>query len=139
MQTLSRGKLDALRALYPKGTRVELVQMDDPYNKDLQPGCKGTVDHIDSIGTIHVSWDCCSSLGVVFGKDLCRKITGEVGLARSAVEICTRQKAALQIMFFATVKSTAEFGAVRKAGLSLVSDALTAVLCTATSTIGDAM
>lgn len=40
MATLTRGKLDALRALYPKGTRVELVHMQDPYNKDLKPGSK---------------------------------------------------------------------------------------------------
>ena len=82
MATLTRGKLDALRALYPKGTRVELVHMQDPYNKDLKPGSKGTVDHIDDIGTIHVSWDCGSGLGVVYGEDQCRKITGEVGLCK---------------------------------------------------------
>ena len=79
MATLTRGKLDTLRALYPKGTRVELVHMQDPYNKDLKPGSKGTVDHIDDIGTIHVSWDCGSNLGIVYGEDSCRKVVEENG------------------------------------------------------------
>ena len=61
--------LDALRARYPKGTRVELISMDDPYNTKLKPGCQGTVDHIDDIGTIHVNWDCGSGLGLVYGED----------------------------------------------------------------------
>ena len=53
---------------------VELVSMDDPYNTKLVPGCRGTVIAVDSIGTIHVSWDCGSSLGVVYGVDSCRKV-----------------------------------------------------------------
>ena len=50
--------------------------MDDPYNRKLVPGCKGTVISVDSIGTIHVAWDCGSSLGVTYGEDACRKVTG---------------------------------------------------------------
>lgn len=63
-----------LREQYPAGTRVELVQMDDPYNNRLYPGCRGTVISVDSIGTIHVQWDCGSSLGIVYGVDFCRKV-----------------------------------------------------------------
>ncbi len=66
--------LQRLREQYPAGTRVELVQMDDPYNNRLYPGCRGTVISVDSIGTIHVQWDCGSSLGVVYGVDSCRKV-----------------------------------------------------------------
>lgn len=57
-----------LKKEYPAGTRVELVRMDDPYTK-LRPGDRGTVRDVDDIGTIHVSWDCGSSLGVVDGED----------------------------------------------------------------------
>lgn len=32
------------RAMYPKGTRVELVEMNDPY-RDMPAGLKGTVNH----------------------------------------------------------------------------------------------
>jgi hypothetical protein len=62
-----------LREKYPTGTRVELVHMDDPYTK-LTVGDKGTVNHVDDMGTIHISWDCGSSLGVVYGEDIIRKI-----------------------------------------------------------------
>ena len=71
---ISKATLQALRDRYPKGTRVELVSMNDPYNRKLVPGCQGTVISVDSIGTIHVSWDCGSSLGIVYGEDSCRRI-----------------------------------------------------------------
>jgi len=67
--------LEFLRETFTEGTRVELLAMDDPYNKKLKPGCRGTVKSVDDMGTIHVSWDCGSSLGVVYGEDLCKKIT----------------------------------------------------------------
>lgn len=73
-QMISKEALQALRERYPKGTRVELISMNDPYNKKIKPGCRGTVVSVDSIGTIHVAWDCGSSLGVVYGEDNCRKI-----------------------------------------------------------------
>lgn len=62
-----------LREKYPKGTRVELVHMDDPYTS-LTTGDKGTVRFVDDIGTIHISWDCGSSLGAVYGVDVITKI-----------------------------------------------------------------
>jgi hypothetical protein len=73
---LSKERLQAIRKAYPAGTRVELVHMNDPYNKKLVPGSKGTVKAVDDIGTIHVAWDCGSSLGAVFGEDVIRKVTG---------------------------------------------------------------
>ncbi len=74
---ISKEALQALRERYPKGSRVELVHMDDPYNRKLVPACKGTVVAVDSIGTIHVAWDCGSSLGIVYGEDSCRKVVEE--------------------------------------------------------------
>ena len=76
---ISKAALQALRECYPQGTRVELIHMDDPYNRKLVPGCKGTVVAVDSIGTIHVAWDCGSSLGIVYGEDSCRKVVEENG------------------------------------------------------------
>ena len=75
MRTLSKEALQALRERYPKGTRVELVQMDDPYNRKLVPGCKGTVLAVDSIGTLHCEFDNGRCLGVVPGEDSFRKLT----------------------------------------------------------------
>ena len=73
MLGLTKERLQALREAYPAGCRVELVHMDDPYNRKLVPGSKGTVKAVDDIGTIHVAWDCGSFLGVVLGEDSCRR------------------------------------------------------------------
>ena len=67
-------QLKQLREEYPEGTRVELIYMDDPYNRKLAPGCRGTVKYVDDMGTIHMSWDCGSGLGLVFGVDEYRKV-----------------------------------------------------------------
>ena len=67
-----RAAIDMLRINYPKGTRVELVKMDDAKAPPI--GTLGTVTTVDSIGTIHVNWDNGSTLGVVLGEDICRKI-----------------------------------------------------------------
>lgn len=67
-------EVERLRKQYPKGTRVELVRMNDPYTK-LKPGDKGSVTWVDDAGTIQISWDCGSSLGVVYCEDSCRIIT----------------------------------------------------------------
>jgi hypothetical protein len=79
MSMIKPWQLEQLRKEYPIGTRVELIHMDDPYNKKLVPGCKGTVRWVDDWGTIHVNWDCGSGLGVVYGEDSCRKVVEENG------------------------------------------------------------
>ena len=58
----------ALRRQYPKGARVALVRMNDPYTK-LRPGDLGTVDFIDDAGTLFCRWDNGSTIGAVFGED----------------------------------------------------------------------
>ena len=74
MFNIPKETLAKLRETYTEGSRVELLHMDDPYNTKLVPGCKGTVKFVDDTGTIHVRWDCGSSLGVVYGEDSCRKL-----------------------------------------------------------------
>ena len=69
----SREIVESLRKEYPAGTRIRLISMDDPYSR-LRPGDQGTVAAVDSIGTIHVNWDCGSSLGVAFGEDHVEKL-----------------------------------------------------------------
>jgi hypothetical protein len=69
----SKETVKLLRKQYPQGARVELVSMDDPYTK-LKPGDKGTVAWVDDAATIHVNWDCGSSLGIVYGEDSCKVI-----------------------------------------------------------------
>ena len=69
----SKGVVERLRRMYPAGTRIELISMNDPYTK-LIPGDRGTVEFVDDIGTIHVRWDCGSGLGVAYDEDVIRKI-----------------------------------------------------------------
>ena len=71
---ISKETVKRLKEQYPRGTRVELVHMSDPFNTKLTPGCRGTVSHVDDIGTIHVDWDCGSGLGIAYGEDTCRKV-----------------------------------------------------------------
>ena len=70
MLVLSDRIIAELREQFPKGCRVELIRMDDPQAPPVST--KGTVTHIDDIGTIHVKWDNGSGLGVVYGEDECR-------------------------------------------------------------------
>lgn len=70
---VSDAVLACLKKEFPVGTRVELVRMDDKYTT-MVPGERGTVRCVDDAGTIHVNWDCGSSLGVVYGTDICKKI-----------------------------------------------------------------
>lgn len=59
---------------YPAGTRIVLEQMDnDP--RPIPPGTKGTVVHVDDIGTLHCDFDNGRHLGLVPGKDSFRKLT----------------------------------------------------------------
>lgn len=70
---LNNENIERLRSQYPVGTRIELIFMDDPYTT-LTSGDQGTVKFVDDIGTIHVSWDKGSSLGLVHGVDKFKKI-----------------------------------------------------------------
>ena len=65
--------VERVRKMYPEGTRVELIRMDDPYTR-LKPGDKGTVRMVDDTGTVFVDWDCGSGLGIVYGIDRVRKL-----------------------------------------------------------------
>lgn len=75
MNKLNPATQQRLRETYLPGTRVELDHMDDPYNRKQFPGSRGTVVAVDDIGTIHVAWDCGSSLGVCYGEDMCHVVT----------------------------------------------------------------
>lgn len=56
------------RSYYGPGTRIELVCMNDPY-APVPAGTKGTVDHVDSMNTLHMHWDNGRTLGLVPGVD----------------------------------------------------------------------
>jgi hypothetical protein len=68
----SRETVERIRKQYPAGCRVELVRMDDIQAPPI--GTKGIVTGVDDTGSIMVRWENGSSLNVVYGEDLCRKI-----------------------------------------------------------------
>ena len=69
----SRAIVEMLRKQYPKGTRVELLDMDDRQAPPI--GTLGTVNGVDDIGSIMVRWDNGSSLSVVYGEDSVRIVS----------------------------------------------------------------
>ena len=56
-------KVKRLKEMYPAGTRIQLDHMDDPFHP-VAGGTMGTVKFVDDTGTIHMSWDSGSSLGL---------------------------------------------------------------------------
>ena len=69
----SKAVVEMLRRQYPKGTRVELLDMDDRQAPPI--GTLGTVNGVDDIGSIMVRWDNGSSLSVVYGEDSVRIVS----------------------------------------------------------------
>ena len=74
MEFPSRDVVNMLRVKYPKGTRVMLLEMDDPQAPPI--GTKGTVRHVDDAAGIGVNWDNGSTLSAIYGVDRIRKIDG---------------------------------------------------------------
>ena len=72
MRIAGADKVKRLREQYPVGSRVELLEMDDPQAPPI--GTKGTVKGVDDIGSIMVAWDNGCGLSVAFGVDACRKV-----------------------------------------------------------------
>ena len=75
MRFPSQRQVEEMRRRYPKGTRIELENMDDPQAPPI--GTQGTVLCVDDTGSIMVAWDNGSHLNVIYGEDRVRKISGE--------------------------------------------------------------
>ena len=67
MQFPSREQIAALRERYPRGTRVELLGMDDPQAPPM--GTRGEILVVDDAGQILVRWETGSSLSLISGVD----------------------------------------------------------------------
>ena len=73
MKFPNKAVVESIRSQYPAGTRVELVQMDDAQAPPV--GTLGTVWGVDDTGSIMVNLDNGSGLNVVYGVDICRKVS----------------------------------------------------------------
>ena len=65
----SRKEVERIKKMYPKGTRIQIERMNDPYHP-IERGTKGTVDYVDDAGTLHCTFDNGRSLGVVTDADI---------------------------------------------------------------------
>ena len=72
MRFPSKETVERIRSQYPKGTQVELIQMDDVQAPPV--GTLGTVLGVDDIGSLLMRWDNGSGLNVVYGEDIVRKV-----------------------------------------------------------------
>lgn len=72
MRMIQLEQLRHLRATYPPGTRVTLVQMDDQQAPPI--GTEGTVMGVDDTGSLLVNWDNGSGLNIIWGVDTVRKV-----------------------------------------------------------------
>ena len=68
----NREAVERVRREFPAGTRVELVRMDDVQAPPI--GTKGTVTGVDDTASVMVAWDNGSSLHVIYGEDVVRRI-----------------------------------------------------------------
>ena len=65
--------VERVKKMYPVGTRVEFVRMDDAQAPPI--GTRGTVTGVDDTASIMVSWDNGSGLNIVYGEDECRIVS----------------------------------------------------------------
>ncbi len=63
-----RHRAEMYKEMYPKGTRIEVISMEnDP--RPIASGTKGTVEFVDSIGTVHCTFDNGRCLGLIPHED----------------------------------------------------------------------
>ena len=65
-------RVEHLRKQYPKGTKIELLEMDDVQAPPV--GTVGIVQGVDDLGSLLVRWENGSSLSVIDGVDRVKKI-----------------------------------------------------------------
>ena len=72
MRFPDRHTVERVQKEYPPGTRIELVEMDDAQAPPV--GTIGIVQGVDSTGSLLVAWSNGSSLNVVYGVDIVRRV-----------------------------------------------------------------
>ena len=72
MRFPDRETVERVRREYPAGTLVELVKMDDVQAPPI--GTVGEVLGVDDTGSLLMRWSNGSSLNVVYGEDVVRKV-----------------------------------------------------------------
>lgn len=73
MRLPTKSELKQIEEKYPKGCRIELVDLKDPFST-IPPGTKGTVIGVNILGDLDVAWDNGSSLSIILAVDKVRKL-----------------------------------------------------------------
>lgn len=60
--------LKFMKEQYPPGTRIRLIEMNDPYSQ-VSTGTEGTVKFIDDQCQLHIDWDNGRTLALIPGED----------------------------------------------------------------------
>lgn len=98
---LSDEEIKYYKKNFPEGTRIELINMTDPY-VTIPSGTRGTVRITDDIGTVHVNFDNGRRLGIVPGVDYFRKLTvkeiEEEKAGKSLVEIINEAESKMKVI-----------------------------------------
>ena len=79
-----------VKAEYPEGTRILLMEMGDDDPRPIPPNTRGTVNFVDDMGTVHCKFDNGRNLGLAYGADRYRKLT-EQELEEENNAICVEE------------------------------------------------
>lgn len=73
-QRMTRQQVEQYKERYKPGTRLFLINMNDPY-APVPSGTKGTVTLVDDQAQIHMRWDNGRTLALIPGEDSFRTLT----------------------------------------------------------------
>lgn len=62
---MSQKEIDEIKEKYKPGMKLKLLKEMYDEKKSVPVGEIGTIDFVDDIGTIHINWECGSSLGLI--------------------------------------------------------------------------
>jgi hypothetical protein len=74
MRFPNKEQVKRVRQTYPRGAKVTLVRMNDPY-AEIAAGTVGVVTDVDDTGTVFVDWQGYGNLGAVYGEDEIRLLS----------------------------------------------------------------
>lgn len=64
----TQAEIEEIKKKYPKGTRIELIKMND-YLDPVPDGTKGVVRYVNDYGDIEMKWEIKRSLPIIVGLD----------------------------------------------------------------------
>lgn len=79
-KVLTNDEIQRIKENYPQGTKIKLLKdmLEEKY--PVKAGTIGIVDHVDDIGTIHMTWENGRSLGLIPNLDSFEVVSNSKGL-----------------------------------------------------------